>query len=84
MQKKINFPMKGWAAGLALKKRPKIIRKWSINNFTTDDTTLASSSHSLAANHTHTKKQRHCENLGGSGDFSRAHSIATNCLKLTC
>ena len=27
---KTNFHMNGWAPGLALKKRPKIIRKWSI------------------------------------------------------
>ena len=27
---KTNFHMKGWAPRLALKKRPKVIRKWSI------------------------------------------------------
>ena len=27
---KTNFHMKGWAPGLALKKRPKVIRKWPI------------------------------------------------------
>ena len=30
MQMKTNFHMKGWAPGLALKKRPKVIRKWPI------------------------------------------------------
>ena len=29
-QMKTNFHMKGWAPGLALKKRPKVIRKWPI------------------------------------------------------
>ena len=28
-----NFHMKGWAPGLALKKRPKVIRKWPIAYF---------------------------------------------------
>ena len=27
---KTNFPMKGWALALALKKRPKVFGKWSI------------------------------------------------------
>ena len=27
---KTNFHMKGWAPGLALKKRPRVIRKWPI------------------------------------------------------
>ena len=31
MQMKTNFHMKRWAPGLALKKRPKVIRKWPIN-----------------------------------------------------
>ena len=30
MQMKTNFHMKRWAPGLALKKRPKVIRKWPI------------------------------------------------------
>ena len=30
---KTNFHMKGWASGLALKMRPKIIRKWPIMLF---------------------------------------------------
>ena len=30
MWMKTNFHMKGWAPGLALKKRPKVIRKWPI------------------------------------------------------
>ena len=30
MQMKTNFHVKGRATGLALKKRPKVIRKWSI------------------------------------------------------
>ena len=30
MQMKTNFDMKGSAPRLALKKRPKVIRKWSI------------------------------------------------------
>ena len=80
--------MKGWAAGLALKKRPKIIRKWSINNLIVISQLMRQHSR-----HRHIlwqpitliqKKQGHCEDLGGSGDFSRAHSIATNYLKLTC
>ena len=28
VQMKTNFHMKGWTPGLALKKRPKVIRKW--------------------------------------------------------
>ena len=32
MQMKTNFHMKGWAPRLALKKRPKVIRKWSIGS----------------------------------------------------
>ena len=31
MQMKTNFDMKRWAPGLALKKRPKVIRKWPID-----------------------------------------------------
>ena len=31
MWMKTNFHMKGWAPGLALKKRPKVIRKWPIS-----------------------------------------------------
>ena len=31
MQMKTNFHMKGCAPGLALKKRPRIIRKWAID-----------------------------------------------------
>ena len=30
MWMKTNFPMKGWAPRLVLKKRPKVIRKWPI------------------------------------------------------
>ena len=30
MQMKTNFHMKEWAPGLALRKRPKVMRKWSI------------------------------------------------------
>ena len=30
MQMKTHFHKKGWAPGLALKKRPKVIRKWPI------------------------------------------------------
>ena len=33
MQMKTNFHMKRWAPGLALKKRPKVIRKWPIALF---------------------------------------------------
>ena len=29
---KLNFHMKGWAPGLALKMRPKVVRKWPIYN----------------------------------------------------
>ena len=32
MQMKTNFRMKRWAPGLALKKRPEIIRKWPIGS----------------------------------------------------
>ena len=31
MWKKTNFHMKGWAPGLPLKKRPRVIRKWLIS-----------------------------------------------------
>ena len=34
MWMKTNFHMKGWAPRLALKKRPKVIRKWSIDHRT--------------------------------------------------
>ena len=38
MQMKTNFHMKRWAPGLALKKRPKVIRKWSITyHYSTQD-----------------------------------------------
>ena len=33
MQMKTNCHMKGWATGLALKNRPKVIRKWPIRMF---------------------------------------------------
>ena len=33
MWMKANFHMKRWAPGLALKKRPKVIRKWPIGKF---------------------------------------------------
>ena len=33
MQMKTSFYMKRWAPGLALKKRPKVIRKWPIRLF---------------------------------------------------
>jgi len=33
MWMKTNFHMKGWAPRLALKTRPKVIRKWSINKW---------------------------------------------------
>ena len=32
MWMKTNFQMKGWAPGLALKKRPKVIQKWPIGD----------------------------------------------------
>ena len=31
MWMKTNFHMKGWAPGLAFKRRPKVIRQWPIN-----------------------------------------------------
>ena len=34
MWMKTNFHMKGWAPELALKKRPKVIRKWPIETMT--------------------------------------------------
>ena len=42
MQMKTNFHMKRWAPGIALKKRPKVIRKWPIEHSIWDESLLLS------------------------------------------
>ena len=51
MQMKTNFHMKRWAPGLAMKKRPQVIRKWPISQ--------KHSSHSYSPRTVHNQKSIH-------------------------